>query len=160
MELKPTVKDNGLNESAEDKIPILTNENNVIQEQNRTSQNLKTKKNNFMKKNIFKKTILNSEYERDCDYKDKIVQKSLSMNHSKALRNNITYSDHFESKIRVKKLNLLNYEEQRYSIDRVHKGKRGSKKSFRKSDLKWKHLSSDLNFSTNLPNISKTRTNI
>ena len=109
---------------------------------------------------MFKKTFFNSKYGIEVEDNENLVQKSLSINHSKVMRNNMPCNEHFDSSFRVRKLHSLKYEEQGYQIAGMIKRTRGWKKSITNSSAKWKNLSSDKNFNTNLPNISKKRSNV
>ena len=86
-------------------------------------------------------------------------RKSLSLAHSNLINVPIPETDELETKQAVGSTSFK-YDDQKYNLHGLKRRTKYSKKIQGMSGLKWNVMSTDQNYSSNLPMIGKTRMNI
>jgi len=143
------------------KVPILKNENNIIQEQTFSSEICESKNSPGREKSHRNKlgrvgiTVRNMLYDGESN-----EHKSLSMARSGHTSAYLKDSSNAKRKNSLKKINSLKYDEQKYNLEWFKRRTKGSKNNVVKSNLKWSVLNGEHNYNSSLPMITKTRTNI
>lgn len=95
-----------------------------------------------------------------CYMQESSERKSLSLARSNIINVPIPEIEEFHSKIEMPDSATFKYDDQKYNLESLKRRTKHSKKMQGKTGLRWNILSTDQNYSSNLPLISKTRTNI
>lgn len=91
---------------------------------------------------------------------DSPERKSLSLARSKIISANISEHDDLDTENSMTKLNSIKFDEQKYNLEGFKRRNKNSRKIISKAGLKWNAFNTDQNYNSNLPLISKTRTNL
>lgn len=144
------------------RVPILTTEDNIIQEKETIYKPTRARiKVSIREKNIHKRGANQGKCSTSAWLDPEAAErKSLSLAHSKIIKETISEREELDREMSMAKIHSIRFDEPKYNLEGFKRRTKHSQKLVNKHGLKWHVLGADQNYSSNLPLISKTRTNI
>jgi hypothetical protein len=91
---------------------------------------------------------------------ESVERTSYSMIRKNWFNGGLVEPNNVQKKNTFRKIGSFKYDEQKYNLECFKRRTKNSKNNLAKSNIKWSILGNDQNYNSNLPSITKTRTNI